>query len=101
MAKKSLIARDEKRQVLELRFREKRSTLRAIIKDSSATLEDKLAAQKRMQNLPFNSCKTRIQRRCSLTGRPHAVYRRFGLCRHALRRLASCGDIPGMRKASW
>jgi small subunit ribosomal protein S14 len=43
----------------------------------------------------------RIRHRCQLTGRPRAVYRKFGVSRIALRALASDGQIPGMTKASW
>jgi ribosomal protein S14 len=43
----------------------------------------------------------RIRMRCQLTGRPRAVYRKFGVCRIAFRDLASSGLIPGVRKASW
>ncbi len=39
--------------------------------------------------------------RCSICGRPHSVYRDFGICRVCLRKMASEGLIPGMRKASW
>lgn len=43
----------------------------------------------------------RIRRRCMLTGRPRAVYRKFGICRIMFREMASNGLIPGVRKASW
>ncbi len=39
--------------------------------------------------------------RCNICGRPHSVYRDFGICRICLRKMASEGQIPGMRKASW
>ena len=45
--------------------------------------------------------KSRVVRRCSLCGRPRAVYRKFGICRICLRERALLGEIPGMRKASW
>jgi small subunit ribosomal protein S14 len=45
--------------------------------------------------------KSRVVRRCSLCGRPRAVYRKFGICRICLRKKALLGEIPGMRKASW
>jgi small subunit ribosomal protein S14 len=45
--------------------------------------------------------KSRVVRRCSLCGRPRAVYRKFGICRICLRQRALLGQIPGMRKASW
>ncbi|MEO1783820.1 type Z 30S ribosomal protein S14 [Thermodesulfobium sp. 4217-1] len=44
---------------------------------------------------------TREKNRCLLCGRPHAYYRKFGLCRVCLRKMAYEGVIPGLRKASW
>ncbi len=44
---------------------------------------------------------TRTQNRCQRCGRPHSVYRKFGLCRVCFRELASRGELPGVRKASW
>lgn len=43
----------------------------------------------------------RAYSRCSRCGRPHSVYRKFGVCRICLRELAYEGEIPGMKKASW
>ncbi|MHC4883996.1 MAG: type Z 30S ribosomal protein S14 [Planctomycetota bacterium] len=45
--------------------------------------------------------KTRAYNRCQLCGRPHAVYRKFQVCRCCFRRLALEGKIPGLAKASW
>ncbi|MBK5211450.1 MAG: type Z 30S ribosomal protein S14 [Coriobacteriia bacterium] len=44
---------------------------------------------------------SRRQTRCTRCGRPRSVYRQFGLCRICLRELASRGELPGVRKASW
>lgn len=44
---------------------------------------------------------SRIEHRCSICGRPRAVYRRFGLCRICFRNMSLDGLIPGVRKASW
>ncbi|MDR1150765.1 MAG: type Z 30S ribosomal protein S14 [Clostridiales bacterium] len=44
---------------------------------------------------------TRVYTRCSICGRPHAVLRKFGICRICFRNLAHAGEIPGVRKASW
>ncbi|MGB1081904.1 MAG: 30S ribosomal protein S14, partial [Alphaproteobacteria bacterium] len=43
----------------------------------------------------------RMHNRCGLTGRPHAVYRRFNISRIALRELGSTGRLPGVIKSSW
>ena len=58
-------------------------------------------ARLKLSKLPRNSSKSRIRNRCSLTGRPRAVYRKFGLSRIALRELASDGKLPGVVKSSW
>lgn len=53
------------------------------------------------QNLPRNASRCRVQRRCFQCARPHAVYRKFGLCRICLRKSAMQGFVPGIVKASW
>ena len=45
--------------------------------------------------------RTRRYNRCELCGRQRAYYRKFRVCRICLRKLASEGAIPGVRKASW
>ncbi len=89
MSRKCLIAREQKRRKLVEKYAEKRQQL----KDEG----DYDALQK----LPRNSSPVRLRNRCALTGRPRGYYRKFGLCRIELRRLALEGKIPGIRKASW
>ena len=43
----------------------------------------------------------RAYTRCNRCGRPHSVYRKFGLCRVGLRELAHRGELPGVTKSSW
>ena len=45
--------------------------------------------------------KTREYTRCSICGRPHAVLKKYGICRICFRNLASKGEIPGVTKSSW
>ena len=45
--------------------------------------------------------KVREYTRCERCGRPHSVLRKFKLCRICFRELASKGQIPGVKKASW
>ena len=45
--------------------------------------------------------KVREYARCSICGRPHAVLRKFGICRICFRELAYKGQIPGVKKSSW
>ena len=101
MAKKSMIARENKRTRMEAKFAGKRAELKAILKDPNASDDDKWDAQVALQKLPRDASPVRQQRRCQVTGRPHAVYRKFGLCRNKLREAAMRGDVPGLVKASW
>ena len=101
MAKKSMIARENKRARLVAKYAQKRAAPKAIIADVNASDEDKWDAQIALQKLPRDASPVRQQRRCQLTGRPHAVYRKFGLSRNKLREAAMRGDVPGLVKASW
>jgi small subunit ribosomal protein S14 len=101
MAKKSMIARENKRLKMVEKFSKKRIELKSIINDISKSEEEKDIAMKKLQKLPRDASPVRLQRRCQITGRPHAVYRKFGLSRNKLRELAMKGDVPGLVKASW
>lgn len=101
MAKKSMINRELKRIKLVKKYASKRQELKAIIKNPNATFEEKNTAQLKLQALPRNASPSRVQRRCQMTGRPHAVYRKFGLSRNKLREQVMAGNVPGVRKASW
>ena len=101
MAKSAMVNRNKKRQKLSFKYSEKRQKLKAIISDVNKTFEEKEVARLQLQKLPRDSSPSRIRNRCSLTGRPHGFYRKFGLSRNELRRLAMEGHIPGLVKASW
>ena len=101
MAKKSMIARENKRARMVAKYAEKRAALKAILADVNVSDEEKWDAQIALQKLPRDASPVRQQRRCQVTGRPHAVYRKFGLCRNKLRESAMRGDVPGLVKASW
>ena len=101
MAKKSQIHRDLKREKLIAKYAAKRAELRAKLNDTEASFEDKLAVQEAFAKLPRNSCPTRLNRRCKVSGRSRGYYRKFGISRIALRELALRGQLPGMRKSSW
>jgi small subunit ribosomal protein S14 len=96
-----MIARENKRARLVAKYAQKRASLKAIIADVNASDEEKWDAQIALQKLPRDASPVRQQRRCQLTGRPHAVYRKFGLSRNKLREAAMRGDVPGLVKASW
>jgi len=101
MAKKSMIARDVKRAQIVAKFAEKRAELKAVIANSESAEEQVWEAQVALQKLPRDASPSRQRRRCRITGRPHGVYRKFGLCRNKLREAAMRGDVPGLVKASW
>lgn len=101
MAKKSMIAREKKRARTVAKYAAKRAEIKAIISSVDATDEEKWDAQVKLQQLPRNANPVRQRNRCQLTGRPHGVYRKFGLCRNKLREAAMRGDVPGLVKASW
>ncbi|MEJ2193468.1 MAG: 30S ribosomal protein S14 [Ignavibacteriaceae bacterium] len=89
MARKSLIAREEKRQLLYEKYKAKREQLKA-----SGDYEG-------LQKLPRNSSPVRLKNRCIFTGRTRGYYRKFGVSRLVLREMALKGEIPGLKKASW
>jgi small subunit ribosomal protein S14 len=101
MAKKSMIAREVKRNGIVKKYAAKRKALKAIIRNPNASYEDKESAQLKLQKLPRDSSSSRLRNRCSLTGRPHGYYRKFGLGRNKLRESTMRGDVPGVVKASW
>ena len=101
MAKKSMIAREAKRSKLVARYAEKRAALKEVISSVNASDDEKWEAQKTLQKMPRDASSSRQRNRCQLTGRPHGVYRKFGLSRIKLREHAMKGDIPGLTKASW
>jgi small subunit ribosomal protein S14 len=101
MAKKSMIAREKKREALVAKYAEKRAALKAIINDQEKPMEERFRASLDLAKLPRNSSAVRLHNRCQLTGRPHAYYRKLKISRIALRDLGSAGQIPGLVKSSW
>jgi small subunit ribosomal protein S14 len=101
MAKTSVVEREKKRARIQAKFAAKRDALKTIINDRSATDDDRWDAQVKLQKLPRNASPSRKRRRCSITGRPRGVYRKFSLGRTKLREAAMRGDVPGLVKASW
>ena len=101
MAKKSMIAREVKRAKEVAKYAAKRAELKAVIISPNSSDEQVDEAVIKLQKMPRDSSSSRQRRRCRVTGRPHGVYRKFGLCRNKLREAAMRGDIPGLVKASW
>jgi small subunit ribosomal protein S14 len=101
MAKTSQVNRNQKRVDMSARDKSKRSALKNLVMDRTLPVEDRFEASLKLAELPRNGASVRVRLRCKLTGRSRANYRKFGLCRIALRDLASSGQIPGMVKSSW
>lgn len=89
MARKCLIAREEKRR----RLVEKYAKVREELKEKG----DHDALQK----LPKDASPVRLHNRCMFTGRARSYYRKFGVSRLVLREMALKGEIPGLKKSSW
>lgn len=101
MAKLCMIEREKKRLAEVKRCGAKRKALKAKIKNPKTSDDERDEALRQMQKLPRNASPTRMTRRCRLTGRPHAVYRKFGLCRIKIREVAMRGEAPGLVMSSW
>ena len=82
MAKVSMINRELKRTKLVKKFAAKREELKAQIINMSLSDEERKAAREKLNMLPRDSSPVRQRNRCSLTGRPHGYYRKFGLSRN-------------------
>lgn len=89
MSRKSIIARQKKRERMVEKYAEKRQKLK-----EEGRLEE-------LDLLPKNSSPVRLKNRCSLTGRPKGYMRLFGISRITFRELANQGLIPGVKKSSW
>ncbi|MEN8721479.1 MAG: 30S ribosomal protein S14 [Alphaproteobacteria bacterium] len=101
MAKKSAIAKNERRKKLVAQYAEKRAALKAIAEDESLPMEERFKARLKLAELPRNSAANRVRNRCEVTGRPRGYYRKFNMSRISLRQLASEGQVPGVVKSSW
>lgn len=101
MAKKSMVAREKKRAQTVAKYHQKRLLLKSLIQNPATGDEEREAALLRLQRLPRDASPSRLRNRCSVTGRPHGVYRKFGLGRNKLREAVMRGDVPGVVKASW
>ena len=101
MAKKSSIAKNERRKKLVEKYSEKRQELQSLVKNPKSSPEAILEARNEIAKLPRNSNPVRVRNRCQVTGRPHGYIRYFGLSRIAFREMAHAGHLPGVKKASW
>ena len=96
-----MIERERKRTKLVARYAAKRAELKKIIRNLNTSDEERAVAVAKLNSLPRDSSPSRQRSRCAITGRPHGVYRKFGLGRNKLREAAMRGEIPGLTKSSW
>jgi small subunit ribosomal protein S14 len=101
MAKLAVVNRDKKRRKTVAKYAARRTALLSTINDARRSDEDRQEAREKLQQLPRNASPVRLRNRCSITGRPRGVFRKFGLARNKLREIALRGEIPGLIKASW
>jgi small subunit ribosomal protein S14 len=101
MAKISKIVKNEQRKKTVAQYAERRAELKKIINNPNSSVEEVDDAVMKLQKLPRNASPIRVRNRCAMTGRPRAVYRKFGIARTAFRDLALQGQIPGVVKSSW
>jgi small subunit ribosomal protein S14 len=101
MAKTSAVNRNKMRERMAARDKNKRAVLKAVVMNRALPVEERFEATLKLAQLPRNGAANRVRLRCELTGRPRSNYRKFKLCRIALRELANTGQIPGVVKASW
>ena len=101
MAKESSKNRNKMRKELIGKYANKRQKLKDKMNDESLDPKERAKAMFQLSQLPRNSSKVRYRNRCAISGRPHAYYRQFGVCRVMLRTLAATGRLPGVKKSSW
>jgi small subunit ribosomal protein S14 len=101
MAKSCILQRELNRVKLAKKFAEKRKSLKDIILNPNTPEDEFYKAQRDLTKLPRDSSKCRQRNRCSVSGRPRAYIRKFGLSRITFRELALNGKIPGVTKSSW
>ncbi len=101
MARKSVLARQAKRERMVKNHSERRKALKKSICSPDLTMEQRMDAMMALQKMPRDGSASRLRNRCGLTGRSRGYYRRFGLSRNKLREVIMEGQAPGVTKASW
>ncbi|MFF3400292.1 30S ribosomal protein S14 [Streptomyces sp. NPDC002659] len=101
MAKKSKIARNERRKAVVEQFAARRAELKEIIRRPGSSETERIAAQEELRRQPRDASATRVRNRDGVDGRPRGHLRKFGLSRVRVREQAHAGFLPGVRKSSW
>ncbi|WP_028810339.1 30S ribosomal protein S14 [Streptomyces flavidovirens] len=101
MAKKSKIARNERRKAVVERYAGRRAELKEILRKPGTAEAERAAALEELRRQPRDASATRVRNRDSVDGRPRGHLRKFGLSRVRMREQAHAGFLPGVRKSSW
>ena len=101
MAKKSAVKKNETRIKKVSLMGDKRKALKKIIMNRELPLDERFAAQIKLNEMPRDGSFIRVRNRCLITGQPRGNYRKFKMSRIAFRELASTGQVPGILKSSW
>ena len=101
MAKRSKIARNERRKAVVARYAERRAELKEIVRRPTTPAADREAAVRELARQPRDASATRVRNRDAVDGRPRGHLRKFGMSRVRMRGAAHAGFLPGVRKASW
>ncbi|OEV11272.1 small subunit ribosomal protein S14 [Streptomyces sp. Amel2xB2] len=101
MAKRSKIAKNEKRKAVVERYAARRAELKEILRRPSSTEAEREAALRELRRQPRDASATRVRNRDAVDGRPRGHLRAFGLSRVRMRELAHKGYLPGVTKSSW
>lgn len=101
MAKRSKIVANERRRQMVQRLAEQRSALRAASRDTTLSLEERMAASRALSRMPRDSSAARVRNRDQEDGRPRGYLRKAGLSRIRFRAAAHRGELPGITKSSW
>lgn len=101
MAKVSSVEKNNRRRKMAKQQTNRRAKLKEVVMNRELPIEERFDAQLKLSALPRNGAKSRVRNRCELTGRARGNYRKFKLCRIALRELGNFGQIPGLVKSSW
>ncbi|MFF0750623.1 30S ribosomal protein S14 [Streptomyces sp. NPDC004267] len=101
MAKRSKIAKNEKRKETVERYAARRAELKEVIRRPSSTTAERDAALAELRRQPRDASPTRVRNRDGVDGRPRGYLRKFGLSRVRAREQAHAGFLPGVTKSSW
>lgn len=101
MAKKSKVAKNDKRRAMVAAHAEKRRALKRVISDPRTAADERAAAVARLSRLPRDGSPTRVRNRDVVDGRPRGYLRTFGVSRITMRGMAHRGELPGVTKSSW